>query len=268
MISDFDLRGFQLPADLDVDFTLSNRFELGETDLGVSVAGLYDSEWRYVEEQRAEIIADASGSEFVGESSALERTENDIMAGAILNATADIGFNHTLTFTSLLSRESRKGTFFEQGFNRSDDRDFRRVILEFTESELFFQPDQWLPPAAGSAGFDRRVAGDLLDRRAGRAGHTRIRVFAPADQHRTAAAGNGSRRGGSAAPVRLGVSRRGLGRCELRRQCSGDAVRQRHRRVPLRGSRDDPGARFPRRPGGAMRWALPPARATLCSSRR
>lgn len=133
----WNLRGFDMPADLDVDFSVGNRFQFDNVDLGVNLAGLYDSEWRYTDESRAEILADARGGEFVGESSQLERSENDIRAGAVLNLVADIGFNHSLAYTSFLSRDSLKGTFLEQGFNRSDDRDFRTVVLEFTESQLF-----------------------------------------------------------------------------------------------------------------------------------
>ncbi|MDZ7785143.1 MAG: TonB-dependent receptor [Halioglobus sp.] len=140
VVEDFrwNLRGFELPADFDADFALGNRFQIGDTSaIGASLSGLYDSEWRYVNEDRAEIIADAQGDTFEGEGSSLERSENEIRLGGVVNLVADLGLDHTLNYISFLSRESLKGTFFEEGFNRSDDRDFRRVVLEFTESQLF-----------------------------------------------------------------------------------------------------------------------------------
>jgi outer membrane receptor protein involved in Fe transport len=133
----WNLRGFDMPADLDVDFSVGNRFQFDEVDVGVNLAGLYGSKWRYTDELRAEILANAQGGEFVGESARLERSENSISAGAVLNLVADIGLDHTLSYTSFLSRDSLKGTFLEQGFNRSDDRDYRQVVLEFSESQLF-----------------------------------------------------------------------------------------------------------------------------------
>ncbi|MDZ7686466.1 MAG: TonB-dependent receptor [Gammaproteobacteria bacterium] len=133
----WNLRGFEMPADLDVDFALGNRWQVGNNAIGVNLAGLYDSEWRFRREDRAEIIADARGGEFEGEFSELQRTENAIRSGAVLNLVGELGLDHTLAFTSFLSRDSLKGTFFDQGFNRSDDRDFRTVVLEFTESQLW-----------------------------------------------------------------------------------------------------------------------------------
>lgn len=133
----FNLRGIDIPADSHFDFMLGNRFEFGEVDLGVNVSGIYDSRWRYVNEERAEVLVDGDLNTFAGEDSQLERTEATVRAGGVVNLVANIGYDHTISYTSLLSRESLKGTFFEEGFNRSDDRDFRRVILEFTEAQLF-----------------------------------------------------------------------------------------------------------------------------------
>lgn len=133
----FNLRGIDLPADSSVNFMLGNRFEIGDVDLGVNVSALYNSEWRYVNEERAEVLVDGNLDTFAGEDSQLERTEATVRVGGVINLVAEIGVDHTLSYTSLLSRESLKGTFFEEGFNRSDDRDFRRVILEFTEAQLF-----------------------------------------------------------------------------------------------------------------------------------
>ncbi|MEX2488633.1 MAG: TonB-dependent receptor, partial [Pseudomonadales bacterium] len=133
----FNLREFELPPDFSAEFGIGNRFAFNDAEVGVSLSGLYDTEWRYREEQRAEIIANATGGVFEGEGSDLERTENDVKLGGVLNVVTEIGPDHSFSLTSLLSRVSTKGTFFEQGFNRSDDQDFRRVILEFTESQLF-----------------------------------------------------------------------------------------------------------------------------------
>ncbi len=133
----WNLREFELPADSSIDFSIGQRFSAGAADIGVSLSGLYDSSWRYLREQRAEILADGPDSQFQGESSLLERTENDVKTGGVFNLVADIGANHVLSFTSLLSRDSLKGTFFEEGFNRSDSRDYRSVELEFTEAQLF-----------------------------------------------------------------------------------------------------------------------------------
>jgi outer membrane receptor protein involved in Fe transport len=162
IIEDFrwNLREFELPADSSVDFSIGQRFSAGAADIGVSLSGLYDSSWRYLREQRAEILADGQGGQFQGESSLLERTENDVRTGGVFNIVADVGANHVFSFTSLLSRDSLKGTFFEEGFNRSDARDYRSVALEFTESQLLTNQvgGAHTFPQAGDVQFDWQVA--------------------------------------------------------------------------------------------------------------
>ena len=156
----FNLRGLELPADFSGDAYIGQRFDVGDASIGVNLTALYDSEWRYVREQRNEILADATGGQFVGEGSELERSENTVRAATALNIVGEFGVNHTLNFASMLSRDSLKGTFFEEGFNRSDDRTFRSVTLEFTESQLFTNQlsGQHVFPAASELQIDWQVA--------------------------------------------------------------------------------------------------------------
>lgn len=162
IIEDFrwNLREFELPADSSIDFSIGQRFSAGAADIGVTLAGLYDSSWRYLREDRAEILADGPDSQFQGENSLLERTENDVRTGGVFNVVADLGANHVLSFTSLLSRETLKGTFLEEGFNRSDARDFRSVALEFTEAQLLTNQFSGAHTfaRAGDVQFDWQVA--------------------------------------------------------------------------------------------------------------
>lgn len=127
-------------SDLDPDFSLAGslggRGNLRDTPVGATVAVQYDNKWRFRREERADFTT-VTDTGLFGEFSELQRTENVIRTGGVLSASAEFNPQNTLNFVSLLSRLSLDGTYFEQGFNVSEDRDFRSVTLEWLESELF-----------------------------------------------------------------------------------------------------------------------------------
>jgi len=133
--NNYNIMGSELDPDFSLAGSLGGRFNLGDVPVGATVALQYDNEWRFRREDRADFTTTTSTGLF-GESSELQRTENTVSTGAMLSATAELDPRNTLNFVSLLSRISRDGTFFEQGFNVSDDRDFRSLTLEWSESQL------------------------------------------------------------------------------------------------------------------------------------
>lgn len=135
----YNLRGLDLPMDTGIEGSFGGRTRLGDVDVGLNFAALYDQKWRYREEDRAVIDGITGGGQpNVANEGTLERTENDVNSGAVLGATADFGAGSTVDFVSMLSRQTTKGTFLSQRVDRSggENNEIREVNLEFIETQL------------------------------------------------------------------------------------------------------------------------------------
>lgn len=135
----YNLRGLDLPMDTGIEGSLGGRTRLGDVDVGLNFAAIYDQEWRYREEERAVVDGiTGAGRPNVASDGTLQRTENDVTTGAVFGATGDFGPATTIDFVSLLSRQTTKGTFLSQRVDRSggENNEIRQVDLEFIETQL------------------------------------------------------------------------------------------------------------------------------------
>lgn len=133
--NNYNIMGSELDPDFGFAATLGGRATLGDVPVGARLALQYDNKWRFRREARASFTNITSGGLF-GEDSELQRTENTVTTGAMLGATAELDPRNTINLLSLLSRISVDGTFFEEGFNINESRDFRSLTLEWSESQL------------------------------------------------------------------------------------------------------------------------------------
>lgn len=137
--NNWDVRAEKAPLDAGLEFSIGDRLDTEDSSYGYQAAFIYSNEWRTREEDRA-VLALGSGDEvFAAASSTLDRTEQAIGLGGMLNFAAEIGADHTLNSTTLLTRKTTNSVFIEQGTITSANREVRDTTLEWVETQLLSQ---------------------------------------------------------------------------------------------------------------------------------
>lgn len=134
----FDLRRIDdAPVDFGGSLSYGDVYKLGGTQkLGFQIAGLYDTDFRFRREQRAEFQSVGGSAVAAREREELQRSEQSFDTGGTLGIGYEFDNRNKLEFVSLLSRQTQKGAFFGRVADLEQVLDQQRVTLDYVEGQL------------------------------------------------------------------------------------------------------------------------------------
>ncbi len=130
-----------LPPDVGFKLNLGDRYEDydGKWGWGYLFGLNYKNDWSLREETRATYGLDGRGGLNPLDESMLQITTNEIDLGGILNLSLELGNNHTMESTTLLTRQTNDRVLFEEGFLSENSLTIRDTTLEWVENQLFME---------------------------------------------------------------------------------------------------------------------------------
>ncbi len=124
--------------DMGLSLALGNRYNLGDTRLGL-IGGLsYDTSWDVDEVDRNYFIVGANGALEPSHSYHFEESTHRVRLGGLLGTSLRIGESHDLDWVSLVARQTDDEARIYEGYNRDLDGDIRVSRLRWVERMLQF----------------------------------------------------------------------------------------------------------------------------------
>ena len=137
----YDLEGKTLPPDAGLKINLGDRFESYDSNWGwgYNFSLNYKNKWRDREEKRVDYILDGRGGLVADDTINRKKTENDIDLSSMLNLALELGEQHNLQSTTLLSRKTTGNAILDEGYRSENDLFVKESHLEWVERQLLAQ---------------------------------------------------------------------------------------------------------------------------------
>ena len=135
---DWQLRNRSFPVSPDIDLTLHRRWDGEHQSLGFLFGGGYGNKWSQRTENRRSFRL-SRGELQPADDADLSLVENKVDAAGLLQVDWELGDNHSLRSTSLLSRATDKRVLNQNGYLEENEIEYEQLILEWVERELLTQ---------------------------------------------------------------------------------------------------------------------------------
>ena len=139
----YEMTSQKINPDLGLKMNFADRFESYNSDWGwgYNFSFNFKNKTRYREEYRANYgLSGGSSSGLVAlDETQRKRTENEVDLGGVLNLSLELGNNHSLNSTSLLTRKTSNTIIFDDSYLSENDIFARDTTFEWVERQLFLQ---------------------------------------------------------------------------------------------------------------------------------
>ena len=131
----------RMMPDIGFKANMADRFEAydGDWGWGYQFSIGYKNKWRYREEEKEKFDSDGSGGFIGSDRSKIEKTENEINLGGLLNLALELGNEHIISSTTLVSRSSSDTVILDDAYLSDNDMFVRDTTFEWVERQLMTQ---------------------------------------------------------------------------------------------------------------------------------
>ncbi len=130
-----------MPPNVGFKLNLGDRYEdyNGKWGWGYLFGLNYKNDWILRNEERTTYGLNGLGGLNPLDESTMQITTNEIDLGGILHLSLELGNNHTMESTTLLTRQTNDRVLFEEGFLSENSLTVRDTTLEWVENQLFME---------------------------------------------------------------------------------------------------------------------------------